>query len=285
MKRLLLIIAIISAALTMQANYTLYSFSGNITVLQGGKQINPQKGMKVNASDQIEIAPGAKVEIYNAATKEIFSSSKSGKNSVMGIMLDARRQASKTAGAINDRMRFSAAGGNPDTRLYTEGLVKRSMQVYDPGAESLVVEPRALALHIANALRTPQSLDGSAIPVPITHSHTDGGGIQFRVENSLGFPVYLNVLKIRETALGSVEISELGQPMGCYVVLPGQSIAREHFVDLNPAESHILIMTHCRFDIDELIEQINKIFAENDCEQPDPNLPVYLRRLYIITTH
>lgn len=279
MKRLILIIAIISAALTMHANYTLYSFSGNITMTQGGKQVTPEKGMKVNASDQIDIAPGAKVEIYNAATKEIFSSSKSGKNSVMGIMLDARKQASKTAGAINDRMRFSAGGGNPDTRLYTEGLVKRSMQVYDPGAESLVVEPRALALHIANALRSPQTLDGSAIPVPVTHSHTDGSGMKFRVENSLGFPIYLNVVKIRETALGAVEISELGQPMGCYVVLPGQAIAREHFAGLDPVESHILVMTHCRFDIDELIEQINKLMSENDSEQPDANLPVYLRRL------
>lgn len=279
MKRLILIIAIISAALTMHANYTLYSFSGNVTLTQAGKQVTPEKGMKVNASDQIELGAGAKVEIYNAATKEIFTSAKPGKNSVMGIMLDARKQASKTAGAINDRMRFSAAGGNPDTRLYTEGLVKRSMQVYDPGAESLVVEPRALALHIAKALRDPQTLDSSAIPVPVTNSHTDGSGMQFRVENSLGFPVYLNVVKIRETSLGSVEISELGQPMGCYVVLPGQAIAREHFAGLDPAESHILVMTHCRFDIDELIEQINKIISENDAEQPDANLPVYLRRL------
>ena len=279
MKRLLLFIAIISATVTLHANYTLYSFTGNITITQAGKQVTPEKGMKVNASDQIDIPQGAKVEIYNSATKEIFSSSVAGKNSVMGIMLDARKQASKTAGAINDRMRFSAGGGNPDTRLYTEGLVKRSMQVYDPGAESLVVEPRALALHIANALLAPQTLESSAIPTPVAHSHLDGGGMQFRVENVLGFPVYLNVVKIRETSLGSVEISELGQPMGSYVVLPGQAIAREHFAGLDPAESHILVITHCRFDIDELIEHINTIFSENDNEQPDSNLPVYLRRL------
>lgn len=279
MKRLLLFIAIISATVTLHANYTLYSFTGNITITQAGKQVTPEKGMKVNASDQIDIPQGAKVEIYNSATKEIFSSSVAGKNSVMGIMLDARKQASKTAGAINDRMRFSAGGGNPDTRLYTEGLVKRSMQVYDPGAESLVVEPRALALHIANALLAPQTLASSAIPTPVAHSHLDGGGMQFRVENVLGFPIYLNVVKIRETSLGSVEISELGQPMGSYVVLPGQAIAREHFAGLDPAESHILVITHCRFDIDELIEHINTIFSENDNEQPDSNLPVYLRRL------
>lgn len=279
MKRLILVFAIIAAAISMQANYTLYSFSGNITISQSGKQVTPEKGMQVYASDQIDIAQGAKVEIYNSATKEIFTSATPGKNSVMGIMLDARKQASKTTGAINDRMRFSAAGGNPDTRLYTEGLVKRSMQVYDPEAESLVVEPLALALHIANALRSPETLASASFPTPLANSHNENGGMQFRIENTFDFPIYLNILKICETSLGNVEISELGQPMGAYVVLPGQALAREHFSGLNPTESHILVMTHCRFDIDELIEQINRIITESSANQPDPNLPVYLRRL------
>lgn len=280
MKRLILLLAILVAAVSLSANYTIYSFSGKVTVTQAGKQTAAEKGMKVNASDQIEIGQGAKVEIYNAATKEIFTSSTAGRNSVMGIMLDARKQASKTTGAINDRMRFSAPGGNPDTRLYTEGLVKRSMQTYDPGAESLVVEPRALALHIAGALRNPQTLDTDAAnSIPLTHSHKDGGGLQFRVENTRSFPIYINVIKVSETALGNVEISELGQPMGSYVVLPGQAISREHFAGLDMAQSHILILTNCRFDIDELIEQVNMIFADNVTDSPDANLPVMLRRL------
>lgn len=280
MKRLILLLAILVAAVSLRANYTIYSFSGKVTVTQAGKQTAAEKGMKVNASDQIEIGQGAKVEIYNAATKEIFTSSTAGRNSVMGIMLDARKQASKTTGAINDRMRFSAAGGNPDTRLYTEGLVKRSMQTYDPGAESLVVEPRALALHIAGALRNPQTLDTNAeSPIPLTHNHKDGGGLRFRVENTRSFPIYINIIKVSETALGNIEISELGQPMGSYVVLPGQAISREHFAGLDMAESHILVLTNCRFDIDELIEQVNMIFADNVTDSPDANLPVFLRRL------
>lgn len=280
MKRLILLLTILVAAVSLRANYTIYSFSGKVTVTQAGRQIAAEKGMKVNASDQIEIGRGATVEIYNAATKEIFTSSAAGRNSVMGIMLDARKQASKTTGAINDRMRFSAAGGNPDTRLYTEGLVKRSMQTYDPGAESLIVEPRALALHIAGALRNPQNLGNeTAGDITLTHAHKDGGGLQFRVENTRSFPIYINVIKVKETALGNIEISELGQPMGSYVVLPGQTLAREHLAGLDMAESHILILTNCRFDIDELIEQVNMIFADNVTDSPDANLPVILRRL------
>lgn len=279
MKRIALILAIFAIALSMKANYSIYGFSGNVVLVQGGQQIKLEKGMKVKPTDEIEIAPGAKVEIYNEKTKEIFSSVDEGKKSVMGIMLDARRQASKTTGAINDRMRFSNSGGETDTRLYTEGLVKRSMQVYDPGAESLVVEPRALALHLAGAITAPVKPDSAAFPAPIFHGRLGDSGMQFRLVNDRPFPVYLNVIKIKETALGNVDISELGQPMGSYVVLPGQAIAREHFSGLKSDESHILIMTNCRFDIDELIEHINNLITEPTDDKPDQNLPVYLLRL------
>ena len=40
-----------------------------------------------------------------------------------------------------------------------------------------------------------------------------------------------------------------------------------------------MIMTNCRFDIDELIEQINQLIAAPSDEKPDTNLPVYLLRL------
>ena len=279
MKRIAVILAILAIAISVKANYSIYDFTGHVVLIQGGRQIKPEKGMKVMPTDEIEIAPGAKVEIYNEKTKEIFASVSDGKKSVMGIMLDARRQASKTTGAINDRMRFSNSGGETDTRLYTEGLVKRSMQVYDPGAESLVVEPRALALHVAKTIISPDASDTIDFPAPIFHGRLGDSGKQFRLVNDRPFPVYLNVIKIKETDLGNVDISELGQPMGCYVVLPGQAIAREHFSGLKPDESHIMIMTNCRFDIDELIEQINQLIAAPSDEKPDTNLPVYLLRL------
>ncbi len=90
MKRIAVILAILALAISVKANYSIYDFTGHVVLIQGGRQIKPEKGMKVMPTDEIEIAPGAKVEIYNEKTKEIFASVSDGKKSVMGIMLDAR---------------------------------------------------------------------------------------------------------------------------------------------------------------------------------------------------
>ena len=281
MKRILsYILALLAISLPLQAKYVLYSFSGGITVKQANRDVKPEKGMELNASDEITIPKGAKVEIYNTVTKEIFTSINSGMKSVMGIMLDARKQAEKTAGAINDRMRFSANGNqNNSSRLYTEGLVKRSMQVYDPEAQNLIVAPEVLALHVLSALKT-ASQDGAVdFPTALTHNRIGDSGLEFKIENSLSFPIYVNLIKINETQLGSIEISELGQPMGCYVLLPGQTLARQHFAGLPSTDSHYLVMTHCRFDIDELIARVNSLLSEANDQTPDAQLPVYITRL------
>lgn len=280
MNRVLLIcISLIVSTLSAVANYTLYSFSGNITLTKGGRNITPEKGMKVGAADEIVIGPGATVEIYNAATKEIFKSVGEGKTSVMGIMLDARKQSGNSMGAINDRWTMSKSGTPNNNRLYTEGLVKRSMHVYDPAAENREVDPHQLALHICSSMRTPGKLETVSFPTEVSSQHLEGGGLNFSVANSLAFPIYMNVLKVQETSLGAVELSELGQPLSCYVILPGQSISREQLHGLDGSESHILILTYCRFDIDRLIEEANTLLQMPPDQMPDADLPVYLGRL------
>lgn len=278
MKRYLIICIMLLAAVTLQAHYVLYNFSGNVTFIQNGKNITPEKGMKVNANDKVTISGDGHVEILNSMTKEIFTSGESGTHTVMSIMLDATKQASSTGSAINDRMRFGSKNAASDTRLYTEGLVRRSMLRYDPGAKNLVVEPKALALHVVRALKSSTDVS-EKFPVSLSSGKTVENGREFKVSNCLSFPIYINVIKIRETGSGSVEISELGQPMGSYVVLPGQDLGRAHHQILDPSENHILIMTHCRFDIDELLEHINSLLGDGCQEQPDPNLTVYLSRL------
>lgn len=263
----------------MSANYTLYSFSGKISLQQGGKDVVPEKGMKVNAADEIVIGPGASVEIYNAITKEIFKSVGEGKLSVMRIMLDARKQSGNSIGAINDRWTLSKNSTPSNNRLYTEGLVTRSMQAYDPAAHNKEVDPYQLALHIYNNITNPVKLATHDFPTEVSSKHLDDNGLNFQVSNSLAFPIYMNVVKIKETALDSVNLSELGQPMSSYVILPGQSISREQLNGLNTSDSHILILTFCRFDIDKLIEETNKLIQNPYFGTPDTELPVYIGRL------
>ncbi len=282
MKRIIAYLSILLVAiLTVQAKYTLYSFTGDITVRQSNRDVKPEKGMDLNATDEINIPQGAQVEIYNTVTKEIFTSVNSGLNSVMSIMLDARKQAQKTAGAINDRMRFSSAGNRQkSSRLYTEGLVKRSMQVYDPEADNLIVAPDELALHILSAVKSAaDSVSAPEFPTDFSSGRIGDSGLEFNIENSLPFPIYINLVKISETQLDHFEISELGQPMGCYVLLPGQTIARKHLAGLLPADSHYLVMTYCRFDIDELLASLNELLSADSLRDADSQLPVYISRL------
>lgn len=282
MKRIIAYLMILLAAvMPTEAKYTLYSFSGDITVKQSNRDVKPERGMELNATDEINIPKGAQVEIYNTVTKEIFTSVTNGLTSVMGIMLDARKQSQKTAGAINDRMRFSALGNqNKSTRLYTEGLVKRSMQVYDPEAENLIVAPDELALHILKAVKSSNdTLATTEFPTDFSHTHIGDTGLEFNIENSLPFPIYINLIKLSEISLDRFEISELGQPMGCYVLLPGQTIARKHLTGLLPTDSHYLILTYCRFDIDELISSLNELLTAEPQREPDTQLPVYISRL------
>lgn len=276
---ILIFVSLIISWLSVSANYTLYSFSGNISIQHGGKEVVPEKGMKVNAADEIVIGPGASVEIYNAMTKEIFKSVGEGKTSVMRIMLDARKQSNNSISAINDRWTLSKNSTPGNNRLYTEGLVKRSMHVYDPAAENKEVDPYQLALHIYNAISNPVKLTSGNYPTEVSSKHLEDRGLNFNVANSLAFPIYMNVIKIQETSLGSVELSELGQPMSSYVILPGQSIAREQLHGLNNADIHILILTFCRFDIDKLIEETNKLIQNPYFGNPDSELPVYIGRL------
>lgn len=280
MNRILLVLfSLLFAFFTASANYTLYSFSGNISLRQGGSEITPVKGMKVGAADEITIGPGGSVEIYNAATKEIFRSVGEGKTSVMGIMLDARKQSGNSMGAINDRWTMSKNGGSGNNRLYTEGMVKRSFNVYDPAAENKEIDSHQLALHLYNAIKTSSGKDLTKSPTEITSDRPALDGLNFSVSNTLTHPVYLNVIKIDETSLGSVELSELGQPMSSYVILPGQTISRGQVHGLRNTDSHFIILTYCRFDIDNLIEDINSLLKNASSGQADAELPVFIGRL------
>ena len=80
--------------------------------------------------------------------------------------------------------------------------------------------------------------------------------------------------------MGDVNISPLGQPAGSYVVLPCQTLSREHFPAIDANEEHILIMTNCRYDVDRVIEETIKALNEGvPVSDDEATLPVYIRKL------
>lgn len=278
-RKILLMLTLLAGVLQTGANYTLSEFKGSVTVRHSGRTEAARKGMPLAGGDEITVGKNSSVEIYNAATKELYKTEQAGTNTVMGIMLDSRKKSSNTVRSMNERWTLGKGKGDDGKRLYTEGSVKRSMTVYDPEAQNFEVDPSQLALHIFSALTVERQSSKKIFPTEVTSTRLDGNGLGFNVTNTLSHPVYMNLVKVKETGLDSVELSELGQPMSCYVILPGQTISRSQLEGLEPSESHLLIMTYCRFDIDDLIEKTNDLLKGTASGTADASLPVFCGKL------
>ncbi|MDE5886998.1 MAG: hypothetical protein K2H46_05340 [Muribaculaceae bacterium] len=278
MKRVILILVIgIISVFSINAAYVVHGVSGGVKVESGGKTTPLTKGMKINPSDVIDIPNGGKLEIYNELDGKIYTSVKTGKLSVIRLMLDARQKASDNSSAVRDQLNIGkSANGSP--RVYMEkGMVKRSQNAFGADSENIDVDPRTLARYVASAVYTGRLDSRVELPVKIEHERSDSAGLRFKVINERDFPVYFNILKITGTEAPILEVSELGQPTGCYVVLPEQSLSREQFGTLSPYSRHVLILSHARYDIAEVVDIIADLLStEGLGTLPEENAPVQM---------
>lgn len=281
MKRILfsLLLSALATA-TALAQYSIHSCSGDVKIRKGMQLTTAAKGASVSAADILELGEGSEVEILNAANSKTYKCTTPGQTSVSGIMISATTLSANKGKSIRDNMNFSRSSATGSSHVYVEaGMVKRSMATYDPEAKNIEVDPRQLSICVINALRNPESMQGAECPANFSHAATAGGGLGFSVGNTLGAPIYFNVLKVTGDSLAGISISELGQPSGSYVLLPSQTISREQLSPLPANERHIMVMTHFNFDIDKLIEHIESIATNNETAVPDSSLNVYLSPL------
>ena len=263
------------------AHYTLHSVSGDIKVESGGKTLAAKPGMTVKPIDFIIIPKGGKVEILNDVDKRIYTSITPGRFSVTKLMIDARGTASNNTANVASRMSLGRKTGNDGKNVYVDkGMVRRSLAVYDPEGDMMEMDAVTLGQFVASRLLTGKYESDEPSPVTLTKSHLDEGGLGFRLENTLQIPVYFNILRVIRGEKPSVEISQLGQPAGSYIVLPQQSISREHFPSVSADETHIIVMTNCQYDVDRVIEEIAKAFDNpGDISVQSSDLPVYITGL------
>lgn len=280
--RKLLFLLLLLVTLPVGAHYSIHSVSNGVLIESAGKQSLAEKGASVKPSDHLIIPKGGKVEIYNDLDKRIYASVSDGKISVTRLMIDARSAASDNQGNVSSRLSFRKSSGNSDQRLYVEkGMVKRSLGVYDPEGEKIVADPAVIARFIASRLLDSSDSLCDTMPASTTHEKTAEGGISFNVRNTFGFPVYFNIVKVNpKSGKRTVTISEVGQPTGIYVLLPDQTLGRGHYHPLAEDETHLMVMTHYQFDIDEMIEELEKAIKNPSPKSSvDNSLPVYLTRL------
>lgn len=252
------------STLLCSAKYTIHSVNGAVTLQRAGKSQPLTKGTEVGGVDNIVLAKGAAVEILNSADNKVYRCDKAGKYTPMKIMMDARRSADNKFGTIAKNARFGA-GSNKGGTVYEEGcLVTRALGNYDPEGATTQVDASQLAISMASMINGSAS---DSIPTPFSHGvPAAGNGLEFSIDNSLEYPLYVNVVKCPAIPGESrkVEISELGQPVGCYILLPGQTLMRRHSAKLDPGYKHLLILTRGYFDIDEVIEKASELSDNSD---------------------
>ncbi|MDE7180229.1 MAG: hypothetical protein K2N88_03415 [Muribaculaceae bacterium] len=280
-RRLLLLLCLTIGALSVSAHYTLHTVTGDVKVESGGKTMTATKGMTVKAIDYIIIPKGGKVEILNDLDKRIYTSITPGKTSVTRLMIDARGAASDNKANVASRMSVGRKSPNDGKNVYVEkGMVRRSLAVYDPEGDMMEMDAETLGRFVASRLKTENAAGDDSCPVALTSSHPGEGGLGFRLENTLKFPIYFNVIKVKKGNSFEVEISQLGQPAGSYVVLPQQTLSREHFPTVAADESHFIVMTNCQYDVDKVIEEISKALSDGSgVDAVSRELPVYVSPL------
>ncbi|MDE6445152.1 MAG: hypothetical protein K2K64_12165 [Muribaculaceae bacterium] len=276
--RLILIISAIMLALGTKAAYKVHGVTGDVRIESGGKTVVVSKGMNVNPSDVIIIPEGGKLEIFNELDGKVYTSVKTGKLSVIRLMLDAKQKASDNSAAVKGQLNVGKSGGNTAARVYMEkGMVKRSHNAFGEDSENVDVDPKTLARYVASAVYTGNLDSRVELPVRVEHEKGDSIGRRFKLVNARDFPVYFNILKITGTESPILEISELGQPTGCYVVLPGQSLSREQFASPSPFSRHVLIVSHARYDMGEVIDVIGDLLSSEGLGTlPEENAPVQM---------
>lgn len=277
-RQLLLILGMAIISLSVCAHYTIHSVSGDVKVESGGKAQPAAKGMAVKAIDYIIIPQGGKVEILNDLDKRVYTSITPGKVSVTKLMFEAKGVASDNAKNVASRMNLGRKSPNDSKNVYVEkGMVRRSLAVYDPEGDMMEMDAATLGNYVAAQLLATAGTNSDTCPVTLTSTRLDEGGLGFKLENTLQFPVYFNVLRVKKGDKPSVEISQLGQPAGSYVLLPRQTISREHFPALDPTESHMVVITNCQYDVDKVIEEITKILENpTSIDSSSRELPVYV---------
>ena len=260
------------------AQFSVFSVEGDVRVKHAGVVVAASKGMKVNVTDVFYIKPGDVIEILDSRDSKIYKADMPGDLTVTGIMVAAKKQAKEHSSAVNNNLRIGKTDNRQTTVYIEKGKVTRALDVFDPTSENLQVDPAKLGKYIGEAFRDHRAeLLLDTFPVEVIGDTIGTDGRSFELVNTLGFPVYFNVLKIDPDSENGVEISELGQPVGCYVVLPGQRLMREQPDGLVAGGLHMVMVTHYYFEVDEVIESIRHALRDSDPAESEDEYPVFIK--------
>lgn len=277
------ILILICATVTTTAQYTLSAFSGKVTVKQGTRSVDATKGMRLGAFDLIVIGEGSSATVFDKASSKEYTYSKPGEISPNNLIIAASKAAAANLRNVHRNVGIGKAGSEEEGKMYVEkGKITLALEEYDPAGDCYMIDAKVLASFIANSLNSiaPERL-GDRMPVSVLTAAQEGA-LHFQLENTTPEPLYINVIAVDESTDGHrrIRISELGQPVGCYVILPNQGIMRNQSMGIHPGERHLLVATHYYFSIDELLVHLAEELASGEtAHKPVLDLPIYLKAL------
>ena len=280
---------LLSLSYSVKSAYIVHSVNGKVKCSVKGKISNVEVGTILDPKNMLSIPPGASIQIKDDATNKLYSSVSSGNMLVSTLVNESSAKAGKHLQTINSALKLSGRGRTvkSDNRVYREkGMVTKSLNLFDKEAANIEISPDALALMIANTVyfdkfNGDSTLNFSNFLIDSNPSSQSRNDIGFKLNNPLETPVYFNILKFSGVKNRVAEISQLGQPEGFYVLPSKQTIWRTQNGDFPYGEHHLLIACHYSFNIDDLIEAINKVINNDSLivNKPVSDIPVFIRTL------
>ena len=264
-----LLIAMCLLSTPLHSAITVHNVKGAYITTKKGEKTTLSPGMKVFPADKVTIPSGGLLEVKNDVNNTIYTSTQEGTFTISRMMLDSKMKSKNNISDINNRLKIGGSQPDNGQRVYVEqGMVKRSLSEYDPQASMFSIDPVTLARSIRE--KGVSQCSGDSVFVKCME-RTPEGALTIELVNSEVFPIYFNILSCEADAYS---LSCLGQPSGSYVLLPHQGIRRNHPDSIAPSQKQILIVANCSFDVDLLIDELNK--QQEHQTDPLPEFPLYL---------
>lgn len=269
---------IFTGVIDMEAQYSISSFSGKVEVKHAGRMAAATVGMKLGAADLIYIGDGSKVQILDNRDSKLYERDIPGEIGLTSLIFEAKKSARDNASAVHRKVSLGKPVSEEEGKMYVEkGKITLALEEYDPAGENFMIDAKVMARYIMSALKS-GCLD-KEFPTTLQHECV-AGNLMFGIDNNETEPLYINVIKVGIPDGSKLRISELGQPVGCYVLLPGQSLQRGQHSGISDKDIHLLVATHYYFSIDELISELQNVMASDNAVQDAMlNLPIYVRKL------
>lgn len=217
---------------TAQSKYSIYKIEGE-AFIKGDSGWRPlQKRSVVSATDLLNMKEG-RVCILDNTSNRIFYSIHSGQQSVARIVSDAKKQADRITGTMNEQIRKSVQAGDNSYSYQTHGVSHRGQD----GNMTTTAVYTSLCRAIANrgtTIEEPQQIFLQKVAL-------EENTFCFTVCNDSETPLYINILRLSESHHQPQLCFNLGYTYDePYMLIPAHKAVRiDHFVFVEDSEEEV----------------------------------------------